>query len=172
MDNSLTHYGIKGQKWGVRRFQNKDGSRTAAGKARAKKASEMSNDELKEAISRRTLERSYNKLYKTESQLEKGKRVVDASSQLVNTAKQIERETRKTSSKKMDLSNMTDQQLRDQINRANLERQYQDLFGKDAEQVSKGRAFAQQALEIGGGVLTVTGSALAIAVAIKELRKP
>lgn len=28
----LAHYGIKGQKWGVRRFQNEDGSLTAAGK--------------------------------------------------------------------------------------------------------------------------------------------
>lgn len=32
----LAHHGIKGQKWGVRRFQNKDGSRTKAGKDRAK----------------------------------------------------------------------------------------------------------------------------------------
>lgn len=30
----LTHHGIKGQKWGVRRFQNPDGSYTAAGKER------------------------------------------------------------------------------------------------------------------------------------------
>lgn len=30
----LYHHGIKGQKWGVRRFQNKDGSLTAAGKKR------------------------------------------------------------------------------------------------------------------------------------------
>lgn len=30
----LEHHGIKGQRWGVRRFQRKDGTRTAAGKAR------------------------------------------------------------------------------------------------------------------------------------------
>ena len=28
----LAHYGIKGMKWGVRRYQNEDGSLTAAGK--------------------------------------------------------------------------------------------------------------------------------------------
>lgn len=28
------HHGIKGQKWGIRRFQNEDGSRTSAGKKR------------------------------------------------------------------------------------------------------------------------------------------
>ena len=33
-DNELYHWGIKGQKWGVRRFQNKDGSLTPAGKKR------------------------------------------------------------------------------------------------------------------------------------------
>ena len=32
----LEHHGIKGQKWGVRRYQNKDGSLTAAGKQHLK----------------------------------------------------------------------------------------------------------------------------------------
>ena len=32
--DELYHHGIKGQKWGVRRFQNEDGSLTAAGKSR------------------------------------------------------------------------------------------------------------------------------------------
>lgn len=33
-NDSLCHHGIKGQKWGVRRFQNSDGTLTAAGKKR------------------------------------------------------------------------------------------------------------------------------------------
>lgn len=33
-ESDLQHHGIKGQKWGVRRFQNEDGSLTAAGKKR------------------------------------------------------------------------------------------------------------------------------------------
>lgn len=33
----LSHHGIKGQRWGVRRFQNPDGSLTAKGKARLEK---------------------------------------------------------------------------------------------------------------------------------------
>ena len=33
-NNVLYHHGIKGQKWGVRRFQNKDGTLTPAGKER------------------------------------------------------------------------------------------------------------------------------------------
>ena len=35
--NELAHHGILGQKWGVRRFQNKDGSLTEAGKKRLEK---------------------------------------------------------------------------------------------------------------------------------------
>lgn len=33
-NDELRHHGIKGMKWGVRRYQNKDGSLTLAGKKR------------------------------------------------------------------------------------------------------------------------------------------
>lgn len=33
----LMHYGIKGQKWGIRRYQNEDGSYTPAGRKRMQK---------------------------------------------------------------------------------------------------------------------------------------
>lgn len=36
MSNYLVHFGIKGQKWGQRRYQNEDGSYTPEGKIRRK----------------------------------------------------------------------------------------------------------------------------------------
>lgn len=36
-DYYLSHHGIKGQKWGVRRYQNYDGTLTSAGQRRVKK---------------------------------------------------------------------------------------------------------------------------------------
>lgn len=34
ISDELYHHGIKGQKWGIRRYQNEDGTLTAAGKSR------------------------------------------------------------------------------------------------------------------------------------------
>lgn len=70
-DNSLQHHGVKGQKWGVRRYQNKDGSLTTAGKHRqasSKKESvkDLSDDELRKRIKRLQDEKTYKDLMKSE----------------------------------------------------------------------------------------------------------
>jgi len=53
-ENSLTHHGIKGQKWGIRRYQNPDGSLTSAGRKRYKTFDELKSIE----------DDSYDKLHK------------------------------------------------------------------------------------------------------------
>lgn len=37
MDNELMHYGVKGMRWGVRRYQNTDGTLTSTGRFRKAK---------------------------------------------------------------------------------------------------------------------------------------
>lgn len=66
---SLSHYGIKGQKWGVRRFQNSDGTLTPEGKARAKSEYKTDNKKAfelgkKATITGRALAKSNKKLSK------------------------------------------------------------------------------------------------------------
>lgn len=41
-DRILIHHGIKGQRWGIRRFQNEDGSLTPAGQKRQSNGSDKS----------------------------------------------------------------------------------------------------------------------------------
>lgn len=74
----LYHHGIKGQRWGVRRFQNKDGSLTPAGKQRVK----VSNKQIREE--RKHLSQQY---YKTESKSSsaKLKSLYDEADQLART---------------------------------------------------------------------------------------
>ena len=173
MSDYLKHYGVLGMKWGVRRYQNKDGTRTTEGKKRTKeKTSPMSDDELIAKVKRLSLEKQYKNLRRETSKpskMEKTKKVVDTTSNLINEAKKLNRETNSQQKTKLDLSNMTDQQLRDRINRTNLEKQYNDMFAPP-ETVSKGKQYVSDILDVGGSVLAIGGSALGIALAIKELR--
>lgn len=75
MEYELYHWGIKGMKWGIRRFQNKDGSLTPAGRKRYsdgsdgtsgqsktankhKSVKDMSDDELRTKVNRLALEKN------------------------------------------------------------------------------------------------------------------
>lgn len=51
-DDYLMHHGVKGQRWGVRRYQNEDGSLTSVGKARRAKADNLKSNvqKIKTAI--------------------------------------------------------------------------------------------------------------------------
>ena len=101
MENSqMYHHGILGMKWGVRRFQNKDGSLTSDGKRhleqnskakqgnnkkkkghttnKGKSINELSDDELRKRINRLELEKRYEALSKKEQKAKMfdGKRFV------------------------------------------------------------------------------------------------
>ena len=61
----LEHHGIKGQKWGVRRYQNPDGTLTEAGKKRVAKAGSYLNPNRKQrrvnTLERGEVSGKYNK---------------------------------------------------------------------------------------------------------------
>lgn len=197
--NELYHHGIKGQKWGVRRFQNKDGTRTAAGKRREKEnLSSMSDQELRDKINRMNLEKRYynlsngrsssgldvagktvkagssasqiaEKIYKAKGKGSSATDVVsksfDTASKTVTAAKTIKNTTR---TKKVDLSSMSDQELRERVNRMDLEQQYSSL---KKETVSKGRVSASQVLDVAGSVLAVGASATTLGLTIYKIVK-
>lgn len=138
--DELYHHGIKGMKWGRRRYQNPDGSLTVAGKNR---------------YSKEQLEATSEALKKT-------------SSAMTEAANKIN--TSKPKKVKMDLSNMSDEQMRKEINRELLERQYNDLFAPPTK-AEKGKKAAKTALTVAGGIMTAGATALSIAVMIHQLKE-
>ncbi|MCD8119741.1 MAG: hypothetical protein LUE29_09750 [Lachnospiraceae bacterium] len=166
--NELYHHGILGMKWGVRRYQNEDGTLTEEGKKRYNR--DIQENKAKKKDSRiDTSSPDPNRWVREDK--ERALDTVNESSKLVNQLSKIEQETRTQPVKqKMDLSNMTDKELRDQINRELLEQQYNKLFAEETTpQTSKGREYVQNTLEIAGTVLGLTSSALAIALSIQKL---
>lgn len=139
-NNVLGHSGIKGQKWGIRRYQNEDGSLTEEGKKRYG-----------------TPER-YRAAAKEASALEESTR---SASSAASTAASIMNTQRGSQAIRKDYSELTDQELQRRVNRLNLERAYGDLSG-DTKYVKTGKEKAREILQTTGAVLAIAATAVGI----------
>ncbi len=101
-NEQLYHHGVLGQKWGVRKYQNSDGSLTPAGKAREKRrqsaeqkrsdvknAGTLTDAQLKKKIERLQMEKQLREL--TNSEVNSGRTYVagimkDVGRKVVTTA--------------------------------------------------------------------------------------
>ena len=200
VSSDLSHAGIKGMRWGIRRYQNEDGSLTDLGKQRYSGAKKKEMDKAREtaynaAVKRHLLSKpgdvagakaagrqaskdatattkvDQDKLIKemvkkdldaTNTVLKEGG---NASRALSNNVKQM-----RVNVKRMDLSGMSDQEMRTRIAREQLESQYDSMFNRRRHRVENGKQAVAGILEGIGTATTVTASALAIALAIKDLR--
>ena len=201
----LYHYGILGMKWGIRRYQNEDGSLTAAGKKRyenddgslndkgkefyrqadsyrrsqqkagsgSSKASEttLAQEEMAKVIRSKKLKEEYDKVTGADKDsLKDAEKAAHEAAKGIQTLANLEKQTRpKPTREKLDLSSMSDDDMRKKINRELLERQYNDMFAP--VKVNKGREYLGGALAVAGGVATTAATALSIAVSIKKLRE-
>ena len=153
MSNDLRHHGIKGMKWGVRRYQNKDGSLTPAGKKRYDESGEKKE---------KTVEDYKESLKKTQS----ADKALQGIKEVVNKADDI------AYAKKVrnDLTQMSDKDLQQAVNRLNMEERYSQVM-QQRHKIERGESGVNQILDVAGNVLSGAATALTIAVAIKELTK-
>ena len=136
----IQHSGIKGQRWGVRRFQNEDGSLTEEGKKRY------------------GTPEKYRAAAKEASALEESTR---GASSAASTAASIMNTQRGSKAIRKDYSELTDQELQRRVNRLNLERAYGDLSG-DTKYVKTGQEKAREILQTAGATLAIASTAVAI----------
>lgn len=118
-DYELYHYGIKGMKWGVRRYQNKDGSLTPKGK---KHYGNMSGTEM-----HKKLQKAYNK--------SKGGLFGKNYGENVTRVKKEQEERETNLKKRLSSENKEYQALDSELKKLN--KQYDDTYQKFLNEVDK-----------------------------------
>ena len=122
-------------------------------------------EEKDQAKAMSQIEKNISDDYANKSKIySEAKKMTEETSSLI-AAKRRNENTRAANS--LDLSHMTDQDLRDYINRKALERQYRDAASADAD---RGHAKIEEFLKYSGALLGLAASAATIAATVHKIR--
>lgn len=162
---------------GSGRYPKGSGENPRAGRGKRNEykryASDISDEEKQKTVKDAALDKAYRNVVGKKDKLGKIKNAIDQTNRLVENAQRTNAEQMRKSvhKEKLDLSKMTDKEMRDRINRKLLEQQYTNLFAKDVSTVTRGQKAVDKALSVGGTILATGSTALSIALMIKELKK-